>query len=325
MSLARPAAVLTLTGGPPGVPAGPVGSAQAGALRITVELTVDESHDRVELLLGPGSPLADAEPGTVLTVALGDRDATEDVAAVEVAGVDATHWGTVLAGYAPSHRLSDVFVGRSYVAQTVADVVADLLSAGGVDAADVDGAGTLPALHVDPRRCVWGHLHALARRTGHQITSGATGAVSFTPAPGASGAAGAVGAAADAGELRAGAEVVTFRAGTRAPRTPLASVHPAGPARWYLLAAAPDPGSGDPVLVDPALRTRELADAASAGAAAAASRAGRAARMRVPGRPGLRAGAVVRARGADHRVLRVRHVVDGTRGFVTDLLLEGTA
>src|SRR5207244_749084 len=143
------------------------------------------------------------------------------------------------------------------------------------DAGDVDATLQLPALHVDPRRSVWGTLHELARRTGHQITSTAAGAVSFGPAPGVPATSGvgglaAVGAAAVAlgppssgGELREGAELVAFRAGTRTPLAAVASVSPAGPASWYLLAAEPDSGSGDPVVVDPLLRTREAADAAS--------------------------------------------------------------
>ena len=327
MSISRPAAMFALEGGgAPSVAGGPVTLAQAGVRRVTVELSVDEAHDRVEIWLWRGSSLEDAEPGGSLTVGLGDGDDTQDVLTADVAGVDATGGGSVLTAFAPSRRLSDVYVGQSYVSQTVADVVSALLGEGGVDAGDIDAPLALPAVSVDPRRSVWGNLHVLARRTGHQITSTSDGAVSFGPAGGAPGL--GLGAVASAvgvgggGGIREGAELLRFRTGPRQPPTALASVSPAGSSQWFLLLAEPDSASAPPVLVHPLLRTRELADAATRAAAVAAERRSRLARVRVPGRPELRAGGQVEARGEQCRILRIRHLLDGDAGFVSDLTLE---
>ncbi|HET6987695.1 MAG TPA: hypothetical protein VFI00_13815 [Kribbella sp.] len=317
-------ASLGLSGGAAAPPGGALGLAEAAVRRLRVELSVDEAHDRVELVLWAGSKLAGAAPGDVLSVALGNGQGDpEDIMRAEVNGVDAIAGGSVLTAFSASRRLSLTHSGRSWRQTTLAQVVRDLLGDGEVDAGDVDATLSLPALHVDPHRSIWSALHDLARRTGHQITSTADGKVSFTPAAGA----GAVGGLAavgglGSGELREGAELLTFRAGPRQARTALTRVSPAGAQYWYLLEAAPDSGS-EVEVVDPALRTREAANAGTDAFAADASRATRRARMRVTGRPGLRAGTTIQARGESYRVLRVRHAVDPATGYLCDVLLEG--
>jgi hypothetical protein len=328
VSISRPAATFALDGGGLASSAGgPLSLAQAAVRRVAVELSVDEAHDRIEIWLWRGSALEGAEPGGAITVGLGDGDATEDVLTAEVAGVEATDWGSVLIAFAPSRRLSDVHVGQSYVSQTLGAVVASLLDEGGVDAGSVDAPLSLPAVAIDPRRSVWGNLHVLARRTGHQITSDPDGAVSFGPAGATPGfGLGAVTSAlgAGGGELREGAELMRFRAGPRPAVTALESATPAGSKQWYLLLAEPESASAPPVLVHPLLRTRELADAATSSAADRATRHTARARLRVPGRPDLRAGGQVDARGSTYRIRRARHLLDAAAGFVTDLSLEGT-
>jgi len=293
-----------------------------------VDLSVDEAHDRVELVLWAGSKLAGAAPGDVLSVALGNGQSDpEDVLRAEVNGVDAIAGGCVLTAFSASRRLSLTHAGRSWRQTTLAQVVRDLLGDGEVDAGDIDATLSLPALHVDPHRSIWSALHDLARRTGHQITSTPGGKVSFTPAGGSGGLGGAVGglaavAGVGSGELREGAELLSFRAGPRQARTALTRVSPAGAQYWYLLEAAPDSGSAVEV-VDPALRTREAANAGTDAFAADASRSTRRARMRVTGRPDLRAGTTIQARGESYRVLRARHAVDPATGYLCDMLLEG--
>jgi hypothetical protein len=206
------------------------------------------------------------------------------------------------------------------VSQTLADVVRDLLAAGDVDAGDVDAPMSFPALHIDPRRSVWGNLHALARRTGHQVTSTPAGAVSFGPAAASPALPGGFGGV----ELRAGAELLQYRSGPRPRADAAGAVTPAASSQWYLLLAEPESGADPPVLVHPALRTRELADAAAEAAGNLASRRARTARVRVPGQPGLRAGTTITALDEEHRVLRVRHLLDADAGYVCDLVLEGS-
>ena len=319
MSIGRPVASLGLSGGAGAQPGGALGLAEAAVRRLRVDLSVDEAHDRVELVLWARSKLAGAAPGDVLSVALGNAQGDpEDVLRAEVSGVDAVAGGSVLTAFSASRRLSLTHSGRSWRQTTLGQVVQDLLGDGEVDAGDVVAALSLPALHVDPHRSIWSALHDLARRTGHQITSTPDGKVSFTPATGV----GSLPTGLGAGELREGAELLSFRAGPRQARTALTRVSPAGAQYWYLLEAAPDSGS-DVEVVDPALRTREAANAGTDAFAADASRATRRARMRVTGRPDLRAGTTIQARGESYRVLRVRHAVDPATGYLCDLLLEG--
>jgi phage protein D len=237
----------------------------------------------------------------------------------EVSGVDVGPAQSVLTALAPSRRLAGIQVGRAWQQTTLGQVVRDLLDDGGVDAGEVSAPLSLPALHVDPHRSIWSALHDLARRTGHQVTTSPDGAVSFGPVPGTGGGTGP-----GDGDLRAGADLLSTSAGRRPSRPALARTSPAGPKYWYQLEASPDDGSAVLVL-DPALRTREAADAATEAAAARASRATTTARLRVTGRPALRAGGIVRADGQAYRVLEVSHLVEPSRGYVCDLVLEGDA
>jgi hypothetical protein len=334
VTIGKPTASITLSSAPA---SGGLGLDEAAVRRLRVDLSVDEVHDRVELWLWPGSRLVDAKPDDTIEVALGLSDDTTDLLKAEVASLSVMPGGVLLSAYSPSRRLSSTYVGRAWKSTSLASVVNDLLSDAGVDAGDVDADLSLPALHVDPHRSVWSVLHDLARRTGHQVRSTSDGKVSFGPAPGTSssgglgGLAAAAGAAAsalglggDSKELREGAELVAFATADWSGVTALTRVSPSSAQSWYLLASSPDDGSSVQI-VDPTLRSREAADAASQAASTAASRATQRARVRTPGRAGLRAGDVVKARGTDYRILAVQHLVDADQGYVCDLSLEGAA
>lgn len=336
MTLPRPGATLTLASG------SALSMAEAAVARLQVDLSLGEDHDAVLAWLWPGSRLGSAATGDGLTVLLDAGDGEgEQVLAAEVTALDTLPGGLLLTALAPSYKLGRTYVGRSWRSATLAQVVNDLLGEGGVDAGTVDAGLALPALHVDPHRSVWSALHDLARRTGHQISTTAQGALSFSPAPAAPGAGGpgglagaAAGAATDlpgrgGASLREGADLIA--AGTSA-RLAAAAAGPAGPRAtqasaqaWYLLEAEPDDGSTVTVL-DPALRTREAADAATTAASAAAGRRGKTARLRVPGRPGLRPGVNVKVEAGGHnqsyRLLAVRHTLDAGTGYTCDLEAE---
>jgi hypothetical protein len=321
---------------------GPLDLPQAGVSWLRVDLSVDAAHDRIELGLHPASRLAGTPAGETITVALGDSGEDTDVLTGQVAGLFADAAEPVLVAYAPSLVLATHRVGRAYLRMTVAEVVRDLLDDAGVDAGDLDAPQLLAAHHIDPRRPVWGHLHALARLVGAQVTSNADGAVAFGPAPGASpsgglgGLAGAAGAVAGAlgvggrGGLRSGATVLALRGGpTRAeaaavvPVARLGAASGLGPNRWYHLVAAPDSGT-DLADVAPAVRDADLADAATAARADAARREQRSARLVVRGDTSLRAGAELDVDDTPWRVLRVRHLLSRSAGYRCELALEGT-
>jgi hypothetical protein len=293
---------------------------QAGVAWVRLDLSVDTAHDRMELGLYHDSRLATTEPGSTLTIALGDDGDNTDVLTAEVAGLVDDAAAPVLVGYVPSRRLSFHRVARSYVRQTVAEVVSDLLADGEVDEGDLDAPQALAAYHVDPTRPVWGHLHALARLVGAQITTRPDGALSFGPAAGP----------AAPEELRSGAHVIERRRGAvAAEETPapavarLGAASGQGPSRWYHLVKEPD-SSGDVVVVSPTVRDQDLADVATTARVDAARRRRHSARLRVVGDPALRAGAEVTVDDTPWRALRVRHLLSADAGYVCDLVLEGT-
>jgi hypothetical protein len=347
MALQRPSATIEVGGGGGGGLAGAVASLtgggtlgfpEAAVLRLTVDQSVDTSHDRLVLELSALSPLVDTEPGSRIAVALGYGDELDPVATAEVLRVDATPSALHVVGYAPSRRRSNLHVARSYVSRQVGDVVADLLGEAGVEPGQVEGSQDLPAYHLDGTRSAWAEIHRLAGRTGSQVTSSADGAVSFAPAPGST-ASGGLGAAVSAvasavglgsaTELRRGASLIGWRRGPRGAEpdwTPavaaLGAASPFGPDRWHHFLKEPSSGS-EPFVVDPALRSSSAGDAATAALADAARRRTTNGRLEVPGDPTLRAGGTATIDDTSYRLLRVRHLVDPVLGYRCLLTVEG--
>lgn len=347
MSLARPTAALRLAEGGGGL-AGlnplasqGLGLPESAGVAVTVELSVGRDHDRAEVHLAGMSRLATIEVGDQLAVELGYGDELAGVltgeATAALTGPDAMR----LEVTAATRHLVATRIDRSFTSMSVADIVADLLAAAGVDAGTLDAPITYAAYHVDARRTVWDHLHALADRTGSQITTQPDGTVSFAPAPGLAAGGdlgGALGAAAgaaasalglgDVPSLRRGATVLGWEIGTRAvapPVTiaPLGAASKAGPDKWGVPRGEPESHTGTTV-VDPALRDQDSADTATAARAADASRASRGGTLTALGDAGLRPGQVVDWDDERWRVLRVRHRLSYT-GFLTTVTLQGAA
>ncbi len=325
------AATSLIGGGPPGLPAAAVTS-------LTVEMSVGSGHDRMDLAVANLSSIAGTEPGTKVAIALGYGDDNTDVLAVEIHRRETTPHGIAFVGYSPTRRLSSTFIARSYVRQTVGDVIADLLSEGEVDEGDIEAGHDLPAYHLDGSRSAWDEIHILARRTGSQVRSTASGALSFGPAPGSSGGGGlgaAVSAVASAvglgsgTELRKGATLIDWRAG-RSGAVPafahevaaVGAASPLGADRWHHIMKAPASGP-KPTIVDAALRTGAAAVLATAARADASRRATTTGRFRTPGDPSLRAGDTVTVEDVVYRILEVTHRVAESAGFITDLVVEG--
>ena len=220
VSISRPAATFALDGGgAPSLAGGPLSLAQAAVRRVAVELSVDEAHDRVELWLWRGSALEAAEPGGAITIGLGDGDDAEDVLTADVAGVEATGWGSVLTAFAPSRRLSDVHVGQSYVSQTLADVVSSLLDEGGVDAGVDRRAAVAPgrarSTPVDRCGATCTRSPVAPATRSRRTPTGRCPSDRPRPKPGFGLGAVTSALGLGGGELREGAELMRFRAGPR--------------------------------------------------------------------------------------------------------------
>jgi hypothetical protein len=319
--------------------------AQAGVHRLVVDLGVGTGHDRLDLVLSHLSPLAETAAGTPLQVGLALEGDPVAVLATEVLRNDDAPGGRHLVALAPSHRLSRLHLGRSYLQQTVADVVQDLLGEAEVDAGEIDAPWSLPSYHVDSRRPAWDNLHRLAALFGAEITSDAEGALCFTPAPGAStgGPGGGLGALASAassvagalglggeGGLRRGANVLAWVAGERSEApdptpavAPLGAASPYGAPRGHHLLKASD-GERAPTIVSPSLRDSDGASSAATALSAAAERRRMGGRLVVVGDPTLRAAADVTVDGDSWHVRSVRHLVDDG-GYRCELIVEGAA
>ncbi len=326
------AATSLIGGGLPGLPAAAVTS-------LTVEMSVGSGHDRMDLSVASMSSIADTEPGTKIAIALGYGDDNTDVLTVEIHRRETTPQGISFVGYSPTRRLSTTFVARSYVRQTVGDVVSDLLGEAEVDEGEIEAGHDLPAYHIDGSRSAWDEIHMLARRTGSQVRSTADGALSFGPAPGSTGGSSPLGAAVSAvasavglgsgAELRKGATLVDWRAG-QSGATPafahqvaaVGAASPLGADRWHHIMKSPASGP-KPTIVDAALRTGASADLATAARADAARRATTTGRFRTFGDPSLRPGDTVTVEEVVYRILEVTHRVAESAGFITDIVVEG--
>ncbi|HEX6748282.1 MAG TPA: hypothetical protein VF092_13380 [Longimicrobium sp.] len=313
MSLSKPRAVVTLDGRS-------LTSAEAAVARIRV-LLASGAHDRAEVLAWPASKLTDATPGSTLALALGDEGDEEDVWSGEVVEVAAGEDGVALDGLAGTLELSRQRVSRTYLDQSVADVVNDLASPVSVD--KVGGDVKLSAYTVDDRRTVWAHLLELAALSGADVGSAPDGSLRFVPPR--------TGAADH--RFRYGADVLSWR--TSAASAPTAggvaaygAASEAGAEQWHWLLR--EPAGTAPLRVVPALRTREAAEALADALAARAARAAVRGTLRLRGAPEVRPGDLVEVQdlpSADPGTLRVtgvEHVLDGRAGFVTTLRVEGS-
>jgi hypothetical protein len=301
-------------------------SADARVSRLVVSNAVGGCHDRLSASLGHGSPLAGATAMSAVSAQLGYGTSLTDAFTGALATTSQTAWCTVVTAYGPSAALSETRVGRSYVQQSVADIVADLLSAGDVSQGEVDAATQLDCYAVDERRPVWDHLRALAQLTGLELSTGADGSVNFRP-PRTSDAATVT--------LNYGADLLDWDVASYAPPDQAPAVVPYGAASelgadyWHILLREPDGGPpASPTIVPPAIRDADGASAVADALGATAARHAISGYVLAVGTSAIRAGDVVTISGLPSgdvtvRVIEVVHELDDA-GFRTQLRVEGT-
>jgi hypothetical protein len=322
MALMRPAARLTVDGQALSAP-----EAALAGLRLALEL--GGAHDALSAALGPLSPLGDTAAGAAVELALGYGDSTEAVFTGTVAAVDHVPGGLVLQALSTTASLSRARVAQSYLDQTVADIVQDLIGQAEVDAGQIEAPLKLSAYHVDERRPIWAYLRDLARLASCDLSCDPSGALSFRPPRG--------GPTADH-TLRYGADLLSWSAGARDAGPPVPDVVPYGAAseegadKWQILLREPDGGPPSaPTLVPATLRDRDGARALADGLGKAAARRATGGTLLLVGNAAVRPGDVLGIQdlpdgGPDlARALAVTHLLDGAGGFRTAVAVEGVA
>ena len=321
MSLKRPGAELTIDGRA-------LSAAEAALESLRIDLSLGGSHDRFRCRLGLLSPFVDVAAGADAEVKLGYGDDLETVFAGTISAVERAPSGLLVEGLAATAALSTTRVGRSYVGQTVADVVNDLVSTAGGTPGEVSASTTLSAYHVDERRSAWTHVRELARLTGAELSSGGDGSLNFRPVK--------TGTADHT--LRHGADLVAWDVGPRGGAGPAVSVVPfgaaseEGTAKWHIVLREPEGSSpSGPVVVAAALRDRDAAQALTDALAARSARGATGGSLLLVGDGSIRAGDLVELTdmpsGEDGvlRVVSVAHLLAPATGFRTALAVEAAA
>jgi hypothetical protein len=286
-------------------------------------------HDAFTALLSHQSPVADLAVGAAIEIALGYSGTTEPVLTGEAVAVDRLPGGVRVEGLAKTHLLARTRAAQSYLDQTVADIVRDLLSKAGIDSGEIDASLKLASHHVDERRTVWAHLVELARLASCDLAAAADGSLDCHPPRS--------GPTPDH-TLRHGADLIAWSIGPRSSfgDPPLVVPHgaasEAGAEKWHLLLREPDRGSPSaPTVVVQALSDRDGARALEEGLRKATERQSLSGRIVVVGNVAIRPGHVLQLsdlpNGEDciARALAVRHGFDAAAGFRTTVAFEGVA
>lgn len=314
MTLSRPTAKIATSGQT-------LTAAEAALLRARVSLSVLGTHDAITLTVWRRSKLADLAAGDEVAIALGEVDDEIDVTKGTVAARLVHGSAIELEILAPTAALSRRFVSKTYLRQSVADVVNDL--AGDVPVDEVAGDAQLAAYAVDDRRPAWSHLRDLADLVDADLGAADDGSLRFV-------------AIATASPVRIGAaaDVLAWGVGARTAAAPSAVAaygagSEAGADQWHWIRRSPS-ASGDGVIrLVGGFHAKEPADQLRSGLEARAARRQLGGQVVLVGHPELRPGDAIQAGDAPGgdpgalRIVSIEHVLDPLRGFTSTLLVEG--
>jgi|GEM_PF-1325257 len=329
--------------------------------RLTVERDMGVAADSFEALLA--RPF-EAEPGAEVTAELGMGDELEKVFTGELVELRPTLEGFRLRALGRMNALLSLRVSAVYEEKSAGAVVRDLVQRAGLTAGTVDDGPALPHFYVDQRQSAYRFARDLADRLGFELYTARDGKVMFRALGAAArldsagGALGALAGGGAAGSLASGAlaaaggalaggaagyrygkELIAGGARRTTPawgRVEVSGESPAskhGDAANYLLTANDrdfrgSAGKGEPVrvVIDPAARTKELADRFAAGYLLTARRAAGEMFATVTGRASVELGDAVSLSGAPDEsvngggyVRAVRHRFGEREGFVTEV------
>ena len=337
-------------------------NAVGGPRRIHISRDMDVPADGGEIMLATraGVSLLDAA-----SVQLGHDGENEVVLTGAVAALRPDLLGVRVMVLGLMQKLLDLRAAAWYDDQSAGAIARDLIDRAGLAAGTVDDGPTLPRFAVDGRQSAYAHLRRLADRLGYELYARRDGQICFHGLGAGAGldagggllgaATGAVGAAAGAiaGALLGGGgtgyqygqHLLRGQAQRQPPAWGRIVVGGESPmsgegdstAHW-LTANDTDyhgeagSGSGTLLLLDPAARTKDIADRFAAGQLATAGRRAHQITIRVLGRPQLDLGDTVDISAAPDDLLNgsgyvraLHHDFDAETGFITDVRVALTA
>jgi phage protein D len=319
----------------------------AGPVRFLIERDMDIAADALtfDLRERGGIGLDDAA-----TLHLGHDGDEQGVFTGKVVDLRLSLVGVTVRALGTMGELLNLRTASTYESQTIGAIIRDLAGQAGLTPGTVDDGPLLPRYAVDSRISAWAHARDLADRLGFELYTDRDGKVMFhAPGDGQSGGGllGTATAAAAASLLGVGGgESYAFAKqllAARADRLPAAwqaidvgGESPASgqgeeTAHWLTTddsAYRGHAGSGDPrrLVLDPAARTKDLADQFAAGRLAIAARHAYATSVRLMGRASVDLGDAVSVTDVSDDLLNgsgyiraIRHRFDALGGFVTDL------
>lgn len=336
------------------------GAPVAGPTRFVVERSLDVPVDGLRIALSESGGVA---AGDAVTLELGDEDGTERVFTGSVAEIRPRLGGCELFCAGTMLPLVDLRVSSFYRDQSAGDVVRDLIGLVSLDEGTIADGADLPRFAIDRSLGAHAQLRRLADRLGYALFADRDGKVHFrglgaaasldagggglggalgAVAGAASAAASAIGSLLDAGGggLAYGKHLIAAQGGLRPAfgrelivggESPMSGQ---GEDKSFWLTTTDSDyegssGDGDPLLViDPAARTKDLADRFAAGYAATLGQRASEIRLTVQGIASLELGDASGASGAPESALNASGFVKGLRhrfgerdGFVTDIAL----
>jgi hypothetical protein len=291
--------------------------------------------------------------GDAVSVELGHDGENEAALTGTVAALRPNLLGVRVTVLGMMQKLLDLRTAAWYDNENAGAIARDLLDQAGLEAGEIDDGPTLPRYAVDRRQSAYAHLRRLADRLGYALYAKRDGKICFHGlGAGAgldSGGGGLLGAAAGA---IAGALLGGGGEGYRFGQHLLGGQAQQQPPAWGRIIVggeSPMSGEGDStahwltandsdyqgeagdggstlLLLDPAARTKDIADRFAAGQLATAGRNAHHVTIRVLGRPQVDLGDTVDIGAAPDELINgsgyiraLHHHFDDEQGFVTDI------
>lgn len=315
----------------------PVGGPQL----IVVERDMDMATDAAQILLVERAGIA---PGDPVAIDLGPTGAATRAFTGAVAALRPSVGGVLVYALGTLRALLNLRVAVEFERRSAGAIMRDLVARAGLVPGSIDDGPILPRYVLDYRQSAWAHLKRLADRLGYEVYADRLGRVMIHApgaekarngggvlqgSPGAStlGPGGARGAryvfGSDLIAIKAYREPAAWRTLRVGGESPMSE---RGERAAHWLTTEEPGGDADMLALDPAARTRDLAERFAAGRKAVVDRQAHEIELRVPGRPELDLGDTVTITGCPDPLLdgqgyvrAVGHRYSGDDGFVTQI------